>query len=289
MRHINLKKAFSLFAELSKIKIPLAVTISALTGYLVFNEEFDPTAVFLTAGVFLLSAGSAALNQFQEYRFDAIMHRTRKRPIPSGRFSVKGTLIFSIILAISGVAILYFFTNLTATIIGLITLFWYNAIYTPLKRKTVFAILAGAFVGALPPMIGWTAAGGVAFDSVILLISSLLFVWQVPHFILLLLKYGNDYEIAGFASLTTIFTQNGLKQLIFIWILATACAVVIIPVAGVISSKIITIALLLSSVWLVASFYYILKKHSINLKMAFMQMNIFLLLVLILFSIDSLI
>jgi len=287
MRNKILQK-FSLFAELSKIKIPSAVTVSALTGYLVFKEMLDLTAFFLMGGVFLLSAGSAALNQFQEYHFDAIMHRTRNRPIPSGRFSVKGTLIFSIILALSGITILYFATNLTATIIGLVTLVWYNVVYTPLKRKTVFAVLAGAFVGAFPPMIGWTAASGYLFDPVILLIASLLFIWQVPHFILLLLKYGKDYEIAGFASLTTFFTENGLKQLIFIWILATACAVVIIPVAGVISSKIIILALLLSSVWLVASFYFILRKQSVNLKMAFMQINIFLLLVLILFSLDSL-
>lgn len=289
MRHISLKKAFSLFAELSKIKIPFAVTVSALTGYLVFNEMLDLTAFFLICGVFLLSAGSAALNQFQEYRYDAIMHRTRNRPIPSGRLSVEKTLIFSSILSISGVAILYFGTNLTATIIGLITLVWYNAIYTPLKRRTVFAVLAGAFVGAFPPMIGWTAAGGFVFAPEILLISSLLFLWQVPHFILLLLKYGNDYEIAGFVSLTTFFTENGLKQLIFIWILATACAVIVIPVAGVVSSKIIILALLISTAWLVVSFYFILRQQSVNLKLAFLQMNVFLLLVLILFSVDSLI
>lgn len=280
---------FSLFAELSKIKIPFAVTVSALTGYLVFNEMLDLTAFFLICGVFLLSAGSAALNQFQEYRYDAIMHRTRNRPIPSGRLSVEKTFIFSSILSISGVAILYFGTNLTATIIGLITLVWYNAIYTPLKRRTVFAVLAGAFVGAFPPMIGWTAAGGFVFAPEILLISLLLFLWQVPHFILLLLKYGNDYEIAGFVSLTTFFTENGLKQLIFIWILATASAVIVIPVAGVVSSKIIIFALLISTAWLVVSFYFILRQQSVNLKLAFLQMNVFLLLVLILFSVDSLI
>jgi protoheme IX farnesyltransferase len=280
---------FSLFAELSKIKIPLAVTVSALTGYLVYKEMLDMTAFFLIGGVFLLSSGSAALNQLQEHRYDALMARTRNRPIPSGRFSTKGTFIFSTLLISVGTILLFAGTNLTATIIGLVTLGWYNGLYTHLKRKTVFAILAGAFVGAFPPMIGWTAAGGHLSDPVILLIASLLFIWQVPHFILLLLKYGKDYEIAGFASLTTIFTQNGLKQLIFIWILATACAVVIIPVAGVISSQIIVLALLLSSVWLVVSFYYILRKQSVNLKMAFMQMNIFLLLVLVLFSVDSLI
>lgn len=286
--HNKLHKAISLFAELSKIKIPLAVTVSALTGYLVFKQKFDTTALFLTAGVFLLSGGSAALNQLQEHRYDALMHRTRHRPIPSGRLSRIGTLVFIILLVFSGTALLFFGTNHIATGIGLLTLVWYNAIYTPLKRRTVFAILAGAFVGAFPPMIGWTAAGGFVFDHAVLLISALLFIWQVPHFILLLLKYGKDYEIAGFASLTTIFTENGLRQLIFIWILATACAVIVVPVAGVITSKIIILALLISTAWLVVSFYYLLHRQTINLKMAFMQLNIFLLLVLIMFSLDSL-
>ena len=283
----KLHKSISLFAELSKIKIPLAVTVSALTGYLVFKQKFDTTALFLTAGVFLLSGGSAALNQLQEHRYDALMQRTRRRPIPSGRLSRAGTMLFTILLVFSGTALLYFGTNILATGIGLLTLVWYNAIYTPLKRRTAFAILAGAFVGAFPPAIGWAAAGGYILHPSILLISALLFIWQVPHFILLLLKYGKDYEIAGFASLTTIFTESGLRQLIFIWILATACAVIVIPVAGVVSSKIIIIALLISTAWLVVSFYALLRRQTINLKMAFMQLNLFLLLVLILFSLDS--
>ncbi len=283
----KLHKSISLFAELSKIKIPLAVTVSALTGYLVFKQKFDTTALFLTAGVFLLSGGSAALNQLQEHRYDALMLRTRRRPIPSGRLSRAGTMLFTILLVFSGTALLYFGTNILATGIGLLTLVWYNAIYTPLKRRTAFAILAGAFVGAFPPAIGWAAAGGYILHPSILLISALLFIWQVPHFILLLLKYGKDYEIAGFASLTTIFTESGLRQLIFIWILATACAVIVIPVAGVVSSKIIIIALLISTAWLVVSFYALLRRQTINLKMAFMQLNLFLLLVLILFSLDS--
>jgi protoheme IX farnesyltransferase len=285
----KIKTSLGLFAELSKIKIPFAVSISSLTGYLVFNGSFDFGAFTSTLGVFLLAGGSAALNQFQEYHLDAKMERTQNRPIPSGRFSSLNTLIFSIVVSLIGALILLIGSNVTAFIIGLITLLWYNGIYTPMKRKSVYAVLAGAFVGAFPPMIGWTAAGGYVFDTAIILIAMLLFIWQVPHFILLLLKFGPEYEVAGFTSLTRYFSNEQLKKLIFVWVLATAFAVMIIPIAGVISSGVIVLALLVSSVWSVYSFFVLMRTQQFNLRKAFMQINIFLMLVLLLFSIDSLI
>ncbi len=284
----QIKKSYHLFAELSKIKIPFAVSISSLTGYLVYSGAFDRGAFISTLGVFLLASGSAALNQYQEHRLDAKMLRTHGRPIPSGRFSAINTLLFAIIVSLAGASILLFGNNATAFILGLLTLLWYNGIYTPMKRKTVFAVFAGALVGAFPPMIGWTAAGGYVFDTAIVLIAMLLFIWQVPHFILLLLKYGPEYELAGFSTLTTYFTEAQLKRLIFVWILATAFAVMIIPVAGVISSSIIIALLLASSLWIVYSFYVLMCRQQINLRSAFMQINLFLMLVLILFSVDSL-
>jgi len=284
----NIKSSLGLFAELSKIKIPFAVSISSLTGYLVFKGQFDMGALISTIGVFLLAGGSAALNQYQEYHLDAKMKRTQNRPIPSGRFSSTNTLVFSIIVSLTGALILLFGNNLTACFLGLLTLLWYNGIYTPMKRKTAYAVLAGAFVGAFPPMIGWTAAGGYVFDTAIILIAMLLFIWQVPHFILLLLKFGPEYEVAGFQSLTSYFSEAQLKKLIFVWVLATAFSVMIIPIAGVISSGVIIAVLLVSSIWIVYSFYILMRKKQLNLRKAFMQINIFLMLVLLLFSIDSL-
>jgi len=284
----SVKSSLGLFAELSKIKIPFAVSISSLTGYLVFKGQFDMGALISTIGVFLLAGGSAALNQYQEYHLDAKMKRTENRPIPSGRFSSTNTLIFSIIVSLTGALILLFGNNLTACILGLLTLLWYNGIYTPMKRKTAFAVLAGAFVGAFPPMIGWTAAGGYVFDTAIILIAMLLFIWQVPHFILLLLKFGPEYEVAGFSSLTSYFSEAQLKKLIFVWVLATAFSVMIIPVAGFISSGVIIAVLLVSSIWIVYSFFILMRKQQLNMRKAFMQINLFLMLVLLLFSIDSL-
>jgi len=284
----SIKAWFSIFAELSKIKIPFAVSFSAFTGYVLFKGSLDAGLLISTVGVFLLASGSAALNQFQEFRFDTKMQRTQSRPIPSGRFSSTNTLIFSVIFSLIGFLILLYGANITAGFIGLLTLLWYNGIYTPLKRKTVFAVLAGAFVGAFPPLIGWSAAGGNIFDKEILMIAALMFIWQVPHFILLLLKYGKEYEVAGFSVLTTYLSEKQLRKVIFVWILATASSVVIIPIAGIISSMVIIIILLVSSLWLVLTFYFLLRHQQMNLKMAFIQINLFLIFVLALFSVDSL-
>ena len=284
----SIKTWFSIFAELSKIKIPFAVSFSAFTGYVLFKGSLDAGLLISTVGVFLLASGSAALNQFQEYRFDTKMQRTQSRPIPSGRFSSTNTLIFSVIFSLIGFLILLYGANITAGFIGLLTLLWYNGIYTPLKRKTVFAVLAGAFVGAFPPLIGWSAARGNIFDKEILLIAALMFIWQVPHFILLLLKYGKEYEVAGFSVLTTYLSEKQLRKVIFVWILATASSVVIIPFAGIISSMVIIIILLVSSLWLVLTFYFLLRRQQMNLKMAFIQINLFLIFVLALFTVDSL-
>jgi len=278
----------SLFAELSKIKIPFAVSFSAVTGYILFKGVFDMKALITTLGVFFLASGSAALNQYQEQHFDSKMQRTRNRPIPSGRFPALNTLIFSISFSVLGAMVLWLGANLTACLVGLLTMLWYNGIYTPMKPKTVFAILAGAFVGAFPPIIGWTAAGGHIFDKEILFIAALLFIWQVPHFILLLLRYGKEYEIAGFSVLTSYLSEQQLHKVIFIWILATAFSVVIIPIAGIISSTVIVVLLLISSLWLVLTFYFLLSRQHVNLRLAFIQINVFLLLVLTLFSLDSL-
>jgi len=284
----SIKTWFSIFAELSKIKIPFAVSFSAFTGYVLFKGSLDAGLLISTVGVFLLASGSAALNQFQEFRFDTKMKRTQSRPIPSGRFSSINTLIFSVIFSLIGFLILLYGANITAGFIGLLTLLWYNGIYTPLKRKTVFAVLAGAFVGAFPPLIGWSAAGGNIFDKEILMIAALMFIWQVPHFILLLLKYGKEYEVAGFSVLTTYLSEKQLRKVIFVWILATASSVVIIPIAGIISSTVIIIILLVSSLWLVLTFYFLLRRQQMNLKLAFIQINLFLIFVLSLFTVDSL-
>ena len=201
-----------LFLELGKIRITFAVTLSTITGYILMKQGVDWQSILPTLGVFFLAASSAALNQFQERQHDSEMDRTKNRPIPSGYVTHSEALIFIIGLALAGSAMIYFSSNLTAMLLGWLTFFWYNAVYTPLKRKTVFAVIVGALIGALPPMIGYAAAGGHWLNMEILIVAFFFFIWQVPHFILLVLRFGSDYEKAGYPSLTERLQHTRLKE-----------------------------------------------------------------------------
>ena len=119
------------------------------------------------------------------------MKRTAGRPIPAGVISVSRAILFATGSALLGTALLMLTGAPLAAGIGVFTLLWYNLVYTPLKRITAFAVLPGALVGALPPLIGWTAAGGIPWDMQIITVAFLLFVGQMPHYWLLLLKIGN--------------------------------------------------------------------------------------------------
>jgi len=116
---------------------------------------------------------------------------------------------------------------------GGLAVLWYNGVYTPLKRLTAFAVAPGALIGALPPAIGWTAAGGSAGDLRLLALAFFFFIWQVPHFWLLLFKYGEEYAEAGFPSITRLFSTTQLGRLTFVWMLATAAASLLLPLYGV--------------------------------------------------------
>ncbi|NTW25288.1 MAG: UbiA family prenyltransferase, partial [Lentimicrobium sp.] len=145
------------YARLGKFSISLPVALTTFTGYLLSHGGLSRGIVFPVAGVFLLAAASSALNQVQEHKTDLIMPRTRNRPIPSGLISLGAAWIFIIAFTLPGIALLHYFSGLMAAFLGLLTYFWYNGIYTPLKRKSAFAAVPGGIVGALPPLIGWVA------------------------------------------------------------------------------------------------------------------------------------
>jgi len=148
------------FAELIKVRIALAVVLSTAVGYLVVNHAADDLLVWVSLGVFLLASGSAAINHLQEAGQDASMERTAGRPIPSGNISRPVAMGIALALSLGGITILWVTGGWLPALLGLITLAWYNAVYTPLKTVTPYALLIGALVGAIPPAIGYTAAGG---------------------------------------------------------------------------------------------------------------------------------
>lgn len=277
--------------ELSKVKITFAVSLTTITGYVLASGKFDTGLILPTFGIFLLACGSSALNHYQEKDRDAQMERTKDRPIPSGRISPQGALFVGLVLSIIGSLLIYFGSGMLALQLALLALIWYNFIYTPLKKKTAFAVVPGSVIGALPPLVGWVAGGGSLADPRALIIAFFFFIWQVPHFWLLILKYGKEYEKAGYPSLTSIYSSKQIKYTTFIWTFATAVTALMLPVFGIVNSLVFSIGTLLVSGWLIFQFTRLLRNDDESFKPGayFMKINYFVLFMIIFLSIDSVI
>ncbi len=214
--------------ELIKIRITVASMVTTLVGYVLARGQFDLNLIPVMLGIFLQACGAAALNQVQDSHLDGKMPRTAGRPIPSGRISRAGAAWFAIGLVAAGTGILAR-GSMTAAWLGLLAAVVYNGVYTPLKRTTPFAALPGALIGALPPVAGWVAAGGYLNDPTIHLVAFFFFIWQIPHFWLLLLFYEKDYIEGGLPSLFDRFDRRQIVKLTFLWIAAVCVAALLLP------------------------------------------------------------
>ncbi|HKB85290.1 MAG TPA: protoheme IX farnesyltransferase [Ignavibacteriaceae bacterium] len=280
-----------ILAELTKIRITIFVTVTMLFGFISASGELNWSALLPTLGILLLACGSAVINHYQERETDALMNRTKNRPIPSGRISPVNALMTAIVLLSAGSLMLYIGAGLLALGLGLLNLVWYNGIYTPLKKVNPLAIIPGSLVGAIPPAVGWVAAGGSILDPQILIISSFFFIWQIPHFWLLLLVLDKDYERAGFPTLTRIFNPDQLARITFTWIAATVVTCLMIPLFGTLQSPFVGYGLFLAGIWLVWNSFKLVRftKERIYFTTAFREINIFAILVVLLLSLDKLI
>lgn len=275
--------------ELNKIKITSAVTLTTLLGFVMARGSFSVDAILPVSGILLLAGGSASLNQYQERDTDKLMARTQNRPIPSGKISEGLALLIIFTEVILGSYLLYLGSNFLGLQLGLLALIWYNAIYTPLKKKTAYAVVPGAFIGALPPAVGWVAGGGMISDPNILITGFFFFMWQIPHFWLLTLMHGQEYEKAGFPSISGKYTESQLKRITFIWTLATAISAFFIPVFGIVDSLSQKIIIGISTIALITIFskLYNGTNQGFSIKKYFIIINIFLLFVMISIFIDK--
>ena len=287
----TLSSRLSMLAEIVKLRITILVSFTTALGYFLVMEKVSINVIFPIIGIFLLACSSAALNQYQERDTDKLMDRTKDRAIPSGRIKPLYVLYISIFLLLSGSLILILKTNAAAFLIGLLTFFWYNAVYTPLKKKMVLAIIPGSLVGALPPIAGWAAAGGGLTDINILYVALYFFVWQIPHFWLLLLIYGNDYEKGGFPVLTQKMEKKNIVLITFSLLVLTVLIAAAMPFVISINYIISSIILLLAcSLMLLMAFNFV--RSELNNKLVlktFISINIFTLLIISILSIDKLI
>jgi len=275
-------------SELGKISISLPVALSALTGYAILTGEVGWGGRLLFLGVLLMSCGSGALNQFQERDIDALMERTRNRPVPSGRITPRGALVVAGIFILSGTFILTMVFPVWAVLLSWVTIAWYNLMYTPLKRKSAFAVIPGAVTGALPPMIGWVAAGGSPLNSAIVFVSIFFFIGQIPHFWLLLLLYGDEYDKAGLPSLKNLLNENQIRRITFAWIIA-AMASAFLVMFTVIQNRTFLFILLFYSFYLLLSvtlsFY---AERELRVRSVFLKLNFLYLFMMVLLIADGL-
>jgi heme o synthase len=187
------------FAELVKARLTLLVLLTTAVGfYLAARNPINYIALFHAVfGAAAAAAGAAALNQWWERRLDALMHRTRTRPIPAGRMRSADALVLGTALSIFGVGYLIIFCNALSAILAAITIAVYIFGYTPLKRISTGNTAVGALPGALPPMIGWAAARGT-IDAGAWSLFAIVFLWQLPHFFAIAWMFRDDYARAGF-------------------------------------------------------------------------------------------
>lgn len=243
----NSRSRLKEYLQLSKLKIMIPVSLTGFTGYFIFSPRISSGILLVSLAILMLSVAASVLNQIQESEIDIKMNRTKDRPIPSGKIQISHAVIFFLLNLISGTVILYAAGNLMAAIIGLITVFWYNIIYTYSKRITAFAVVPGAITGALPPLIGWVAAGGGPWDNHIIFLEFLFFTGQIPHFWLMILKYGEEYKTAGLPSLTDVFSAKQINRLTFTWTVSSVIAALFLCSFGIIRNLIITWVLLVAS------------------------------------------
>jgi protoheme IX farnesyltransferase len=261
---------------LTRTTLSLIVACSALTGFIYFRHAITGEVWFAFAGVFLMACAASALNQYQEREFDAIMERTKNRPLPLRQISGRAVLLLTVLIELAGISILYFGTTPLAALLGVLTLLWYNGVYTPLKRKTRYAVLIGAFTGALPPLIGYTAAGG-GIISTCLVISLFMFLWQVSHFQLLLVKYGKEYEKAGFSAMTSSTDEKAVRISVFIWMAAAAGSALLLPLFGMIFKGSVLWLMVIACVLIVSYFlaFAVLTLKYFNFRTASYSMYLF--------------
>jgi protoheme IX farnesyltransferase len=219
--------------SLSKLIVLASVTFTTFTGYIISKNTIDLTLIPLLVGVFSLAAGASTINHILERNTDVKMQRTKNRPLPSGRMTVAQAKTTAAIFVFLGSITLFYFTPPACAILGLINLLWYNLVYTPLKKISVWALFAGTITGIIPFFIGTVAATNQVPITAFYFIGFYMFMWQIPHFLLLICKYGVEYEQAGLASITQKTTVDRILIIAYLWMIASCLASLFLPLFGI--------------------------------------------------------
>jgi len=276
------------FFIVTKFVLSFAVSLSALFAYIMAKGEVGLDMLLATFAVLLVAMGVSTLNQVQEYKSDAKMDRTKNRPIAAGRMTPQTGIIIAVTMIILAMVAIYSLLGLTGVNIFMFAFIWYNAMYTPLKKKSALAVVPGAILGVIPPAIGWLVAGHTLLELEFIALALYFFIWQVPHFWLLVMLFFGDYKDGGYPTAMKLFGQASLQRLTFVWLIFTIQAGIFLVwvFEPYMATKLLAV---LVGIWAFISSFELLKE-SFELKNArsvFWKINAAFLGIIILLSIDE--
>ena len=229
-----------ILSRLVRLRLALLNGIAAVGGYFLFPAPAETAPCWAAfSGVVLLAAGGSALNQVLERDLDSLMVRTRLRPLPQGDLTPAAAAAIGGGCILAGLLLLWGVGGPLPALLGAATLAWYLGVYTPLKRRTPFALTIGAVCGALPPVIGWCLAGGNPADYRVIFLAGLLYLWQIPHFWLFQRRHADDFRRAGIP-LLAVWDKGSSPAagLCLLWVAALVAAAMLLPAFGIIDRHI---------------------------------------------------
>jgi protoheme IX farnesyltransferase len=276
------------FFVVTKFVLSFAVSLSALFAYIMAKGEIGFDMILATFSVLLVAMGVSTLNQVQEYREDSKMERTKNRPIAAGRMSPRTGYMISAGLILVSLALIYSLLGLTGVNFFMFAFIWYNAMYTPLKKKSALAVVPGAILGVIPPAIGWLVAGESLLTLEFMALAVYYFIWQVPHFWLLVMLFHGDYKDGGYPTAMRLFGQASLQRLTFVWLIFTIQAGVFL--VSVFEPYTATVFLsILVGIWAFISSLELLREsfELPNARSVFWKINAAFLAIIILLSVDE--
>ena len=262
----------------TKVRVNLLVVATTAGGFYMGAIGAVDVAVLVwtVLGTALVAGGAAALNQISERDLDRMMDRTRLRPLPDGRLGLREAHVIAWTASVAGLAILAATSNLLATVIAAATLAIYAFIYTPMKRATSFSTVVGAVPGALPPLIGWAAARG-SIDVQAWSLFSIVFLWQLPHFLAIAWLYKEDYARAGFPMLPVVEPDGSSTARQSLLYAATLVPMSILPSAlGMAGLTYALAAFVLGLIFVAAGIRFAIGRTKANAKLLFLMSLLYL-------------
>ena len=241
------------YIELLKFHLCSYIGLSAVFGHVMAHQKISQESFFLGLCVFLLACGSAVLNNIQDREYDSFFQRTCNRTLPTKKVPVRHAAGMAVLFILSGLSSVFFVFGPIPALAGTAALISYNGLYTPLKKRSLLAILPGSLCGMLPPLMGWTSAGGHFLDSRILLLMLVFGLWQIPHFFIIFIKNGNASPYSqAFPSFSKIFSETEIKLQTLIWTSLYSLSILLFSMNGFLNTPVLFSVSFINSLVIIA-------------------------------------